>query len=401
LPCPHCGLETKINIPVPKKENVPTESSSPTPSTMRREGFFCGGDEPIPAQDSAVQLATEGTSTQRPLRNAPELPEEPQSQSPILEAERNPVLTSDNESAALHRHKRVRFTKGTRIALSHEQRESPTGKELINLLDEIVRDGVNTDGLITEDGIRRLNSWLDKKNDSDIPAVKFLLQISDRILRTGRVTTAKAFEMHFAIERVLPMPLREEFKKIRQDAWAHSPLKPRATEAQLEYIRGLGGVPLPGMNTAEASMLIEKLLELSTPPSEQSATEKQIQFIRELGGNVPAGLSKADASLLIKQLQAKQRDSFANEYDDNPCLGQGVWTAAERGFIFSGLGAGAALGVQNYVNSIGTVGSFSQLPYIQPLVMGGSLEGNFTSWAGLGQAAGNATSLAVGAVLNP
>ena len=392
VPCPHCGLETKIFIPILQAERVSTQIPSPisSPNYVRREGFFCGGSEPIPTQISAEQPPSEGRSERHPLRNTPKftddqiksvgerqnddlavklyhegdqdmpmslddarryiadprfklmnpetglrftpatleafikakrlqnkieaaLPKKPQTHPPAPEAEQTPFPPPDTEPSALHKHKRVRFPKGARIALSHGQRESPTGKELINLLDEIVRDGVNTDGLVTEEGIRRLNSWLDKKLDSDIPAITFLLQISDRILRAGKVTTSRAFEMHSAIERVLPLSLREEFKKARQDAWVHSPLKPKATEAQLEYIRGLGGTPLSGLNTSEASLLIEKLLEHSTPPSEQSATEKQVQYIRDLGGNPPLGLSKADASLLIPQLQAKQRETFAKQ----------------------------------------------------------------------------------------
>ena len=389
VPCPHCGLETKIFIPNLQAKKVSSQLPSPvtSPNNARREGFFCGGSEPIPTQVSAEQRATEGRSERHSLDNAPEftddqiksvgerqnddlavklykegdqdmamslddairyiadprfkllnpetgvrftpttleafikakrlqnkietpLPREPQAHPLLPEVEQNPFPIADKLSL-LHKHKRVRFMKGTRIALSREQCESPTGKELISLLDQIVRDGVNTDGLVTEDGVRQLNAWLDKKLESDIPAIKFLLQISDRILRAGKVTTARAFEMHSAIERVLPMALREEFKKTRQDAWVHSPLKPKATEAQLEYIRILGGTPLPGLNTSEASLLIEKLLERSTPPSEQPATEKQIQYIRDLGGNPPVGLSKADASILIQQLQAKQRDGFA------------------------------------------------------------------------------------------
>ena len=92
------------------------------------------------------------------------LPEKPRTQTITPETEQNPFPASDEEPSVLHKHKRVRFTKGTRIALSREQRESPTGKELINLLEEIVRDGVNTDGLITEDGIRRLNAWVKQKS---------------------------------------------------------------------------------------------------------------------------------------------------------------------------------------------------------------------------------------------
>ncbi len=390
VPCPHCGSETKIFIPHFQAEKVSVQRQSPItgPSDVRREGFFCGGSEPIPTQVFADQPSTEGRGERHPQGNAlqftddqikavgerqnddlavklyhegeqdmpmslddarryiadprfkmmdPEtglrftpatleafikakrlqnkikaaLPTELQAHPPAPETDQNPFPPPVKEPSALHKHKRVRFTKGTRIALSREQCESPIGKELINLLNEILHDGVNTDGLITEDGVHRLNAWLDKHCDSDIPAIKFLIQISDRILRVGKVTTSKAFEMHYAIERVLPMPLREEFKKTRQDAWVHSPLKPKATEAQLEYIRSLGGAPMPGLNIAEASQLIEKLLEHSTPPSEQSATEKQIQYIRDLGGNPPAGLSKADASILISQLQAKQHDVIA------------------------------------------------------------------------------------------
>lgn len=59
VPCPHCSLETKIFIPVPKTENIPTESSSANPNTVRREGFFCGGGEPIPTQVPAEQPATQ------------------------------------------------------------------------------------------------------------------------------------------------------------------------------------------------------------------------------------------------------------------------------------------------------------------------------------------------------
>jgi len=387
VPCPHCGLETKISIPISQAEKVPPQlpSSVASPNTARREGFFCGtsevlqervGDEypaaTAPAltedqirsvgkrqnDDMAAKLYHEGDqdmamslddarryiadprfklmNPETGVRFTPATLEAfikakqfqkrivaarlnaPQMQIPSPEAEQNSVPISDKEPPAIHKHKRVRFTKGTRIALSSAQCASPIGKELIALLREIVHDGLNADGLVTEDGVRRLNSWLDKQVDSDVLAIKFLLQASDRILRTGKVTTAKAFEMHFAIERVLPTSLRDEFKQIRQDAWLHSPLKPKATEAQLEYIRNLGGTPLPGLNVAEASLLIEKLLEHSTPQSEQSATEKQIQYIRDLGGNPRMGLSKADASVLIEQLQAQRRESFAKQEPPSP-----------------------------------------------------------------------------------
>jgi putative phage-type endonuclease len=61
VPCPHCGLETKIFIPDSQPEKVSTDMSSSvaSPNTARREGFFCGGDESLIAQVTAEQSVTE------------------------------------------------------------------------------------------------------------------------------------------------------------------------------------------------------------------------------------------------------------------------------------------------------------------------------------------------------
>jgi putative phage-type endonuclease len=61
VPCPHCGLETKIFIPVldPEKVSTGLPISVVSPNTVRREGFFCGGDELVPTQIAAEQPATE------------------------------------------------------------------------------------------------------------------------------------------------------------------------------------------------------------------------------------------------------------------------------------------------------------------------------------------------------
>jgi hypothetical protein len=166
------------------------------------------------------------------------------------------------ESAATEKHKRAR---GTRTSLTPTQCASAEGQELIQLLCEITRAG-----LVTEEGVRRLNVWLDGKINSEVPAIKYLLQLPERI---GQITTAKAFDVHFAIEHILPKNIRGEVKAKRQEAWLHSPLKPKATEAQLKYIRDLGGTSPPDLNIAEASLLIDQLLH--DPEQQRIHEEKQ------------------------------------------------------------------------------------------------------------------------------
>ena len=134
-----------------------------------------------------------------------------------------PENRSVGTDSAQYGSKRAKLAKGPRVALTPKQCATPTGKELVDLLCDVARDG-----LVSVEGMMRLRAWLDKRADSDIPAIKFLLQTSDRVLYTGKVTTTKAFEMHFAIERVLPKNIRSTVKEKRQEAWLHSPLKAKA-----------------------------------------------------------------------------------------------------------------------------------------------------------------------------
>lgn len=198
----------------------------------------------------------------------------------IADADDSPFKIADQNASSPHRHKRVRFTKGTSVALTRAQCASPTGQELINLLTEIVHEGFDADGLVTDDGVRRLNAWLDGKADTDIPAIKFLLQISDRILRTGKVTAAPAREMQRAIERVLPLNVRDGIQENRHGVWLHSYSSPEvpATKKQLQFIRDLGENPTVGVTKMAASSLIEELLakQRELQASQQSTTPQQI-----------------------------------------------------------------------------------------------------------------------------
>lgn len=76
----------------------------------------------------------------------------------------------------------------------------------------------------------------------------------------------------------------------------------QATEAQLDYIRGLGGTPPPGISVSEAHELIEELLKHHKSSTNQFATEKQLKYIHDLGGDVPPRLTKSAAATLIQEL---------------------------------------------------------------------------------------------------
>jgi hypothetical protein len=172
----------------------------------------------------------------------------------------------------------------TRITMTKAHCQSPPGQELISLL-----CAIEPDGLITREGVQQLLDWLRTKSDTGIPAFDFLSVTSERILGFAEFMTRDAFEMQSAIERVLPKDLRAEFVAKRQHAWPHSP----ASQAQLDYIRGLGGNPPPGLTRSQASAMIDRL---------NPATEKQIAYILQLGGNPPPGLGKRAASELIERL---------------------------------------------------------------------------------------------------
>jgi hypothetical protein len=190
--------------------------------------------------------------------------------------------------------KSVKVTRGKRVSLTPSQCGSGRGQELLVLLSEITREG-----LVSKDGVERLNAWLDENTGSEIPAISFLANIPERF---GELTTAKAFQVHFAIERVLPKTFREGVREKRQEAWLHSPLKPRATEAQLNYIRDLGGKPPVGINIAEASLLIEQLLDHS---DHSRPTPRQIMVLRFWNRMDLANRSRSDISNWLEHFYAQ------------------------------------------------------------------------------------------------
>ena len=356
VPCPHCGLETKIFKPISQPPKVPTELPSPiaTPNTVRREGFFSGmpeilqehvGNEPSVAQasdltedqiksvgerpndDMAVKLYHAGEQdVAMTLEDARRYIADPRFKlmnpetgvrftPATLEAfikarqcqnkiESTKVELTDGQLNKLWRKHNdlkvqladaARESKSQRVTLTSAHCEIPIVRELIALLIEIEEDG-----FITDLGARRLSAWLEAKQDSEIPAFRFLLDTSRLVLAAGEISTRTvpeimiALELQVAIERVLPKQIREPIVAKRTQVEAQLRNNVPAGKGLLDRIRELGGKPPQGITAAEAYELKETLYH--------QPTEKQLEYIRALGVNPPPDLTRFTAIELIDKL---------------------------------------------------------------------------------------------------
>ena len=99
VPCPHCGLETKIFIPVIQTEKVPTElpSSVASPNAVRREGFFCGASEIQQERVGDGRLVTSAPDlTKDQIKSVGERPNDDMAVKLYQEGEQNMALSLDD-----------------------------------------------------------------------------------------------------------------------------------------------------------------------------------------------------------------------------------------------------------------------------------------------------------------
>lgn len=154
-----------------------------------------------------------------------------QAQLSIPKQEAKPAEIPTEEVSALRLQQGATVSlKSPRMTLTKTQGASPTGQALINLLVEI-----GNDGIVTEEEVHRLQRWLMENVESDIPAVGFLLRLSQQVLLDSKVTQDEAIEIQVAIERVLPKDIRREITKKRWEASRHLP----ASEAKRKLLENM------------------------------------------------------------------------------------------------------------------------------------------------------------------
>lgn len=94
-----------------------------------------------------------------------------------------------------------------RVSLTKLQRESAAGIELLSLL-----QSATNDGRLSAEEIGELRQWVEDYKDDPLPARDFLAALIDRILADGVVTADEQKELFKAIERVLPVDLRDDVR---------------------------------------------------------------------------------------------------------------------------------------------------------------------------------------------
>lgn len=356
MPCPHCGLETKIFMPISQTEKVPPKLSSSVanPNTTRHEGFFCGTSEILQERLSDEYSTNSAPDlTENQIRSVGKRQNDDMAAKLYHEGDQDMAMSLDDARRyiadprfkLMNPETGVRFTPATleafikakqlqkkienskveptkgqinklwqkynklkeqladaasnstsrRISLTSAQSKIPIVQELIGLLVEIEKDG-----FITDHGAHKLNEWLEAKNNSEIPAFQFLLNTSRLVLAQGELTAKTipemmiALELQVAIERVLPKHIREPIIAKRIEVQERLRNNAPASQGVLDRIRELGGKPPKGITAAEAYELKEKLYH--------QPTEKQLEYIRALGVNPPPDLTRYTAIDLIDKL---------------------------------------------------------------------------------------------------
>lgn len=89
------------------------------------------------------------------------------------------------------------------VTLSKAHRETPAGRELIDLLTEL-----SADGNVSREEMERLRAWLEVDHGVDFPALPFLHETIEQISLDGEVTEDELDLLALAIERVLPKDIR-------------------------------------------------------------------------------------------------------------------------------------------------------------------------------------------------
>lgn len=140
-----------------------------------------------------------------------------------------------------------------RLSLSKRQTDAGPGAELLALCQTVTEDGS-----LSEAEIGQIREWLTDNRASDLPAIGFLTSVVETILRDGKVTKVERDELYRALEKVLPVGIREAAVTRRRMSVAEEreeskALKRAEKERQVAELRR--DAPIGGANFMVAGVL--------------------------------------------------------------------------------------------------------------------------------------------------
>lgn len=144
---------------------------------------------------------------------------------------------------------KTNFSKRTRLSLTKTDIQAGVGAELLVLCQSMTEDGS-----LSEDEVNELKLWLDQNRSSDLPSIALLSTLVEHIIADGKVTKEEQKELYRAIERVLPIEVRQKAIAKRKAVEIIEKLNLRA-EREVQKQRELGEREL-NMPIGEANFMV-------------------------------------------------------------------------------------------------------------------------------------------------
>jgi HIRAN domain len=199
-----------------------------------------------------------------------------------------------------------------RVTLTKAERESPVGRELVDLL--VV---LSDDGQVTHDETNRLRAWLEVDRGVDFAACGFLYEILDTIAADGEVTDAELDTLMLGIERVLPSDVRRiarDKRRERREATRRANAAKRAAaraeavtarELARPLYRGdfiIAGVRYSERREACEALAVDEVVVLEREPDNRH--DKNAILIFDTAGNELGYVPRSEAAEMAPLIDA-------------------------------------------------------------------------------------------------
>jgi hypothetical protein len=107
-----------------------------------------------------------------------------------------------------------------RLSLTKKQLDTPAGVELLCILEDVTEDGI-----ISNEEVAHLRSWLERNKEVGFPGAEFLFTRLEAILADGVIEPTERAELQANVEKVLPPAARDAAMRRRMAAAAAVPRK--------------------------------------------------------------------------------------------------------------------------------------------------------------------------------